>query len=185
MEELSSVPAPGSSPGARDISGVIAPPPLIFLAGLAVGFGVQALLPETSLPGALRWVLGGALLLAGLALLFSFERAGLPPEGDGSQSVAPDDCYRHRRAVPAHPQPRVRGDGPGVHRDRGACRGTLGAAAAAARASDHRPRGDRPRGALPRAQVRAGVPGLQGRRQALALISHQAPLSLPRPPSPG
>jgi len=75
MEELSSVPAPGSSPGARDISGVIAPPPLIFLAGLAVGFGLQALLPETSLPGALRWVLGGALLLAGLALLFSFERA--------------------------------------------------------------------------------------------------------------
>ena len=75
MEESSSVPAPGSSPGARDISGVIAPPPLIFLAGLAVGFGLQALLPETSLPGALRWVFGGALLLAGLALLFSFERA--------------------------------------------------------------------------------------------------------------
>ena len=75
MEELSSVPAPGSSPGARDISGVIAPPPLIFLAGLAVGFGLQALLPETSLPGALRWVVGGALLLAGLVLLFSFERA--------------------------------------------------------------------------------------------------------------
>jgi len=75
MEELSSVPAPGSSPGARDISGVIAPPPLIFLAGLAVGFGLQGLLPDTSLPGALRWVLGGALLLAGLALLFSFERA--------------------------------------------------------------------------------------------------------------
>src|ERR687898_1542674 len=75
MEELSSVPAPGSSPGARDISGVIAPPPLIFLAGLAVGFGLQALLPETSLPGALRWVVGGALLLDGLVLLFSFERA--------------------------------------------------------------------------------------------------------------
>jgi protein-S-isoprenylcysteine O-methyltransferase Ste14 len=58
----------------RDIAGVIAPPPLIFLAGLAVGFGLQALLPETSLPAALRWVLGGALLVAGLALLFSFER---------------------------------------------------------------------------------------------------------------
>ena len=64
-----------SSPPARDISGVIAPPPLIFLGGLAAGFGLQALLPETSLPGALRWVLGGALLLTGLALLFSFERA--------------------------------------------------------------------------------------------------------------
>jgi protein-S-isoprenylcysteine O-methyltransferase Ste14 len=75
MEESSSAPASGSSSPARDISGVIAPPPLIFLAGLAVGFGLQALLPETSLPGALRWVLGGALLVAGLALLFSFERA--------------------------------------------------------------------------------------------------------------
>ena len=29
----------------RDISGVVAPPPLIFLAGLAVGFGLEALLP--------------------------------------------------------------------------------------------------------------------------------------------
>jgi protein-S-isoprenylcysteine O-methyltransferase Ste14 len=59
----------------RDISGVIAPPPLIFLAGLAVGFGLEALLPGSSIPDALAWILGGALLLAGLGLLFSFERA--------------------------------------------------------------------------------------------------------------
>jgi protein-S-isoprenylcysteine O-methyltransferase Ste14 len=59
----------------RDISGVVAPPPLIFLAGLAVGFGLEALLPGSSLPDALAWILGVALLLAGLALLFSFERA--------------------------------------------------------------------------------------------------------------
>jgi protein-S-isoprenylcysteine O-methyltransferase Ste14 len=64
-----------SSARERDISGVIAPPPLIFLAALALGFGLQALLPETSLLGALRWALGGVLLIAGLALLFSFERA--------------------------------------------------------------------------------------------------------------
>jgi protein-S-isoprenylcysteine O-methyltransferase Ste14 len=64
----------GSAPE-RDISGVVAPPPLIFLVGLALGFGLEALLPGTSPPGALRWVLGGALVLAGLALLFSFERA--------------------------------------------------------------------------------------------------------------
>jgi protein-S-isoprenylcysteine O-methyltransferase Ste14 len=64
----------GSAP-ARDISGVIAPPPLIFLAGLAVGFMVEALLPGSSVPDALAWILGGALVLAGAALLFSFERA--------------------------------------------------------------------------------------------------------------
>src|SRR5215210_2845180 len=63
------------SPTDRDISGVIAPPPLIFLAGLGVGFGLEALLPGSSLPDALAWILGGALLVAGLALVFSFERA--------------------------------------------------------------------------------------------------------------
>jgi protein-S-isoprenylcysteine O-methyltransferase Ste14 len=58
----------------RDISGVIAPPPLIFLAGLAVGFGLEALLPGSSVPDALSWIVGGLLLLAGLVLLFFFER---------------------------------------------------------------------------------------------------------------
>jgi protein-S-isoprenylcysteine O-methyltransferase Ste14 len=59
----------------RDISGVIAPPPLIFLAGLGVGFGLEALLPGSSLPDALAWILGGVLLVGGIALVFSFERA--------------------------------------------------------------------------------------------------------------
>jgi protein-S-isoprenylcysteine O-methyltransferase Ste14 len=58
----------------RDISGVVAPPPLIFLAGLAVGFGLEALLPGSTVPDLLAWVLGGVLLLAGVALLVSFER---------------------------------------------------------------------------------------------------------------
>jgi protein-S-isoprenylcysteine O-methyltransferase Ste14 len=75
MDRSTPTSAGESSTPARDISGVIAPPPLIFLAGLAVGFGLQALLPDTSLPGAVRWVLGGVLLIAGFALLFSFERA--------------------------------------------------------------------------------------------------------------
>lgn len=64
-----------NSSASRDISGVIAPPPLIFLAGLGVGFGLEALLPGSSVPDAVAWVLGGALLLAGIALLFAFERA--------------------------------------------------------------------------------------------------------------
>jgi protein-S-isoprenylcysteine O-methyltransferase Ste14 len=56
----------------RDTAGVVAPPPLIFLAGLAVGFGLEALLPGTSVPGVLRWVLGGLALLGGVALQTSF-----------------------------------------------------------------------------------------------------------------
>jgi protein-S-isoprenylcysteine O-methyltransferase Ste14 len=56
----------------RDTAGVVAPPPLIFLAGLAVGFALEALLPGTSVPGVLRWVLGGLALLGGVALQTSF-----------------------------------------------------------------------------------------------------------------
>jgi protein-S-isoprenylcysteine O-methyltransferase Ste14 len=55
-----------------DTAGVVAPPPLIFLAGLAVGFGLEALLPGASLPGVVRWALGGVLVVAGFALLVSF-----------------------------------------------------------------------------------------------------------------
>jgi protein-S-isoprenylcysteine O-methyltransferase Ste14 len=55
-----------------DRAGVVAPPPLIFLAGLAIGFALEALLPGSSAPGAVRWILGGLLLLAGLTLLASF-----------------------------------------------------------------------------------------------------------------
>jgi protein-S-isoprenylcysteine O-methyltransferase Ste14 len=59
----------------RDSAGVIAPPPLVYLAGLAVGFVLEVLLPGASVPGAVRWVGGGGLVLAGLALLASFNRA--------------------------------------------------------------------------------------------------------------
>ena len=54
---------------------MIAPPPLIYLCGLAAGFGLEALLPSPSLPAEVRWPLGGALLLAGGILGRSFFRA--------------------------------------------------------------------------------------------------------------
>jgi protein-S-isoprenylcysteine O-methyltransferase Ste14 len=59
----------------RDVPGVIAPPPLIYLAGLAAGLVLEALLPSASLPGLLRWPLGIVLVVVGLALALSFERA--------------------------------------------------------------------------------------------------------------
>jgi protein-S-isoprenylcysteine O-methyltransferase Ste14 len=56
-----------------DTAGVVAPPPLIYLGGLAVGFGLEALLPGASLPGTVQWGLGAALVVAlvyvGIALL--------------------------------------------------------------------------------------------------------------------
>jgi protein-S-isoprenylcysteine O-methyltransferase Ste14 len=56
----------------RDSPGVIAPPPLIYVGGLALGFGLEALLPSVELPAAARWPAGGVLLVAGLALAASF-----------------------------------------------------------------------------------------------------------------
>jgi len=61
---------------------VIAPPPLIFLAALLLGFILQALLPAPSLAPALQLALGVPLLIAGgvLAATFvrAFRRAGTP-----------------------------------------------------------------------------------------------------------
>jgi protein-S-isoprenylcysteine O-methyltransferase Ste14 len=59
----------------RDTAGVVAPPPLIYLGGLALGFVLEAFLPSASLPGAVRWPLGVLLVLAGLTLLGSFSAA--------------------------------------------------------------------------------------------------------------
>ena len=70
MEGSRPAPEPGRT--GRDTAGVVAPPPLIFLGGLLLGFGLEALLPGGSLPDALRWILGGAALVAGLALQTSF-----------------------------------------------------------------------------------------------------------------
>ena len=58
-----------------DTAGVVAPPPLIFLAGLALGFGLEALLPSATIPGALRWPLGVLFVLVGGASSLTFLRA--------------------------------------------------------------------------------------------------------------
>jgi protein-S-isoprenylcysteine O-methyltransferase Ste14 len=58
-----------------DTAGVVAPPPLIYLAGLGVGFALEALLPGSSVPAAVQWGLGGVLVVAGVALLLSFNTA--------------------------------------------------------------------------------------------------------------
>jgi protein-S-isoprenylcysteine O-methyltransferase Ste14 len=59
----------------QDTAGVVAPPPLIYLAGLVAGIVLDALLPEGSLPWPIRWILGGVLAFAGIALLASFNTA--------------------------------------------------------------------------------------------------------------
>lgn len=57
-----------------DSAAVLAPPPLIYVAGLAGGYGAQSLLPKTPLPAVVALPVGGALMLAGAALARSFVR---------------------------------------------------------------------------------------------------------------
>jgi protein-S-isoprenylcysteine O-methyltransferase Ste14 len=56
----------------QDTAGVVAPPPMIFLAGLIVGFALEALLPGVDLPAGVEWVIGALLVVAGLGLLLWF-----------------------------------------------------------------------------------------------------------------
>jgi protein-S-isoprenylcysteine O-methyltransferase Ste14 len=58
----------------RGTAGVIAPPPLIFLAFLLVGFVLESALPDNNLPTGIQW-LGALLIVLGIALAVAFERA--------------------------------------------------------------------------------------------------------------
>lgn len=72
---------PPRGPG-RDAPGVIAPPPLVYLGGLLLGFALQRVLPAPRQSRAVTRPIGGALLLAGVGLAASFitafRRAGTP-----------------------------------------------------------------------------------------------------------
>jgi protein-S-isoprenylcysteine O-methyltransferase Ste14 len=66
----------------RDIPGVVAPPPLIYAAGLLLGWGLQRLWPRAWLPVDWARPLGVVLLLAGLVgvvAVLAFRRAGTTP----------------------------------------------------------------------------------------------------------
>jgi protein-S-isoprenylcysteine O-methyltransferase Ste14 len=76
-----------AGPHASDTStaGVIARPPLLFLAALLLGFAADRLLPfPFTVPGGdpVRWTVGGGLVLVGLALaaagIRNFSRAATP-----------------------------------------------------------------------------------------------------------
>jgi protein-S-isoprenylcysteine O-methyltransferase Ste14 len=92
----------GGQPGqGRETAGVIAPPPLIYLVFLGLGFALEGLLPGGDLPVAVQW-LGAAVILAGVALLISFERAFKSAGTDAnpyrpSTSLATSGPYRFSR----------------------------------------------------------------------------------------
>lgn len=60
---------------ARATPGIVAPPPLVYVAALAIGFGLDAVLPSASFPTGLRAAIGWPLLVVGLGLMASFVTA--------------------------------------------------------------------------------------------------------------
>jgi protein-S-isoprenylcysteine O-methyltransferase Ste14 len=85
----------------RETAGVIAPPPVVFLGFLGLGFVLESLLPGAPLPGWAQWV-GGVVIVAGVALLVSFELAFKRAGTDAnpyrpSTALATDGPYRFSR----------------------------------------------------------------------------------------
>ena len=66
--------AEGEARAGRNTAGVIAPPPVIYLGFLGLGFALEGLMPGADLPSWAQWV-GAVLIAAGVALVVSFELA--------------------------------------------------------------------------------------------------------------
>ena len=139
---------------APNVSGVVAPPPLIYGGALAAGLLAKTLFPINFLPRRLTRLLGLPLLDVGLLLFLSSLRS--------MRRAGTDKQPRCRRSVPLYAQPHL----PELqvllrqnHRPR-----QLASVrpAASLRPHRHTARGDRTRGALPGAYLRRGVPPVQG-----------------------
>jgi protein-S-isoprenylcysteine O-methyltransferase Ste14 len=95
------VTAEGQAGQTRGTAGVIAPPPVIYLAFLGLGVAFEWLMPGAVLPGWVQWI-GAAVIVAGVALMFSFESAFKRVGTDAnpyrpSTALATDGPYRFSR----------------------------------------------------------------------------------------
>jgi protein-S-isoprenylcysteine O-methyltransferase Ste14 len=80
---------------------VIAPPPVIYLGFLGLGFALESLLPGAELPRWTQW-LGAVVIVVGVALMISFELAFQRVGTDAnpyrpSSALATDGPYRFSR----------------------------------------------------------------------------------------
>jgi protein-S-isoprenylcysteine O-methyltransferase Ste14 len=85
-----------------DTAGVIAPPPLIYLGALGIGFGLDELIGTGSLPSTVGVPIGAASIIAGVGLLGSFlsafRRAETPVDPYApSEAIVTDGAYRLTR----------------------------------------------------------------------------------------
>jgi protein-S-isoprenylcysteine O-methyltransferase Ste14 len=89
-----------SGPG--DTAGVLAPPPLIYLGALGIGFGLDAVIGTSPLPSTVAVPIGAAAIGAGVGLLGSFvgafRRARTPVDPyTPSKTIVTDGPYRLTR----------------------------------------------------------------------------------------
>jgi protein-S-isoprenylcysteine O-methyltransferase Ste14 len=85
-----------------DTAGVIAPPPLIYLSALGIGFGLDAVIGTGSLPSTVAVPIGTSSIIAGAGLLGSFvqafQRARTPIDPyTSSEAIVTDGPYRLTR----------------------------------------------------------------------------------------
>jgi protein-S-isoprenylcysteine O-methyltransferase Ste14 len=91
----------GTSPAA-DTAGVIAPPPLIFLSALIIGFVLDLVIGTGSLPWSVALPVGAASIIAGVGLMGSFleafRRARTPIDPyTPTAAIVTDGPYRRTR----------------------------------------------------------------------------------------
>jgi protein-S-isoprenylcysteine O-methyltransferase Ste14 len=80
------------SPSPSDTAGVIAPPPLIYLSALGIGFGLDAVIGTGSLPSSVAVPVGAGSIITGAGLMGSFVRAF-------TRARTPIDPYKPSEAI--------------------------------------------------------------------------------------
>lgn len=85
-----------------DTAGVIAPPPLIYLSALGIGFGLDAVIGNRPLPSRVAVPVGAASIITGVGLMGSFvgafRRARTPIDPyTPSEAIVTDGPYRLTR----------------------------------------------------------------------------------------
>jgi protein-S-isoprenylcysteine O-methyltransferase Ste14 len=96
------VATPTQASSAADTAGVIAPPPLIYVGALGVGFALDAVIGSGSLPSAVRVPIGVASSITGAGLMgsfvWAFRRAQTPVDPYmPSETIVTDGPYRLSR----------------------------------------------------------------------------------------
>ncbi len=102
QNKKSDAPAAVDHAPASDHAHVIARPPLIYLAGILVGLGLDAIWPAPQLSATVQYVLGGGLFALGLvvvlACVFTFGRAGTTvPTDTPTTALVTRGIYRYSR----------------------------------------------------------------------------------------